>query len=312
MITAAGDVLVANSQQNTDVYWALRGGGGSTWGIITSITVRTHENPAEGVTTSASVWSGTFCERGPNNLGFFEKLITEYIQWTLDKDTRWGGYAYFITRKSDSTASCGVNWFSWINYVFQGAETDPEFQYALNNLSAIGGIHETNTSHWDSWAQRLEIERVDPIYPVEAWPIIPGDTVGGIPSTTVTREFATNGTLAEYVIGQVMQCKTTGRCGFQQLYQDITGNIGSQQPQNVSISEGMRSDLFHYALDFTTTQKQLQEALRLGRGAYFSESALEMPNYEEVYWGEKNYKTLREIKKKIDPTQRFWCRHCVQ
>jgi ribonuclease T2 len=42
IITANGTFLTANAVNNTDLYWALRGGGGGNWGIITAITYRAH------------------------------------------------------------------------------------------------------------------------------------------------------------------------------------------------------------------------------------------------------------------------------
>ena len=42
IVTADGNLLVANSYQNQDLFWALRGGGGGTWGVITSVSYKTH------------------------------------------------------------------------------------------------------------------------------------------------------------------------------------------------------------------------------------------------------------------------------
>jgi FAD/FMN-containing dehydrogenase len=42
VIIADGSFKTASSTQNTDLFWALRGGGGSTWGVVTSVTVRAH------------------------------------------------------------------------------------------------------------------------------------------------------------------------------------------------------------------------------------------------------------------------------
>ena len=50
IILANGTLVTANDQQNTDLYWALRGGGGSAWGIITSITYRAFKSPQGGFT----------------------------------------------------------------------------------------------------------------------------------------------------------------------------------------------------------------------------------------------------------------------
>ena len=45
IVTADGRLLVANSCQNQDLFWALRGGGGGTFGVVTKATLRTHPLP---------------------------------------------------------------------------------------------------------------------------------------------------------------------------------------------------------------------------------------------------------------------------
>ncbi|KAL3488642.1 hypothetical protein BJX62DRAFT_227180 [Aspergillus germanicus] len=40
VVTANGDLVVANAYQNNDLFWALRGGGGGTFGIAVNTTVR--------------------------------------------------------------------------------------------------------------------------------------------------------------------------------------------------------------------------------------------------------------------------------
>lgn len=38
LITADGKSITADALNNADLFWALRGGGGSTWGVVTSVT----------------------------------------------------------------------------------------------------------------------------------------------------------------------------------------------------------------------------------------------------------------------------------
>ncbi len=42
MVTPSGDILTANECQNSDLFWAMRGGGGSTFGVITSVTFKAY------------------------------------------------------------------------------------------------------------------------------------------------------------------------------------------------------------------------------------------------------------------------------
>jgi len=45
VVTADGQRRIANDFQNSDLFWALRGGGGGTFGIVTRVTLLTHEMP---------------------------------------------------------------------------------------------------------------------------------------------------------------------------------------------------------------------------------------------------------------------------
>ena len=40
VVTPMGDHLFANACQNTDLFFALRGGGGGTFGVVLSITTK--------------------------------------------------------------------------------------------------------------------------------------------------------------------------------------------------------------------------------------------------------------------------------
>ena len=45
VVTADGQIRIANACNNPDLYWALKGGGGGTYGVISKVTVRTHDLP---------------------------------------------------------------------------------------------------------------------------------------------------------------------------------------------------------------------------------------------------------------------------
>ena len=70
VVTADGQARTVNEYQDADLFWALRGGGGGTFGIVSRITYRAHPIPRSWVrsaapsqqpttTPSASCWTGS-------------------------------------------------------------------------------------------------------------------------------------------------------------------------------------------------------------------------------------------------------------
>lgn len=45
IVTPAGDLVTANECQNEDIYWAIRGGGGSTFGVVANMTMKAYPIP---------------------------------------------------------------------------------------------------------------------------------------------------------------------------------------------------------------------------------------------------------------------------
>lgn len=55
IVTADGAVRIANAATNPDLFWALKGGGGGTFGVVTRLTLRTHELPATAGLVNATI-----------------------------------------------------------------------------------------------------------------------------------------------------------------------------------------------------------------------------------------------------------------
>ncbi len=45
VVLADGSVVLANARTHPDLLWALKGGGGGSWGVVTRLTLRTHALP---------------------------------------------------------------------------------------------------------------------------------------------------------------------------------------------------------------------------------------------------------------------------
>ena len=84
IVLANGSLITTNSFQKPDLFWALRGGGGGTYGIVTSATYQTHPN----FPVVAAVILSNF-----TSPAIAQNVTTELIRLHPSLlDAGWGGY----------------------------------------------------------------------------------------------------------------------------------------------------------------------------------------------------------------------------
>ena len=82
---------MANSYRNKDLVWALRGGGGGTWGVVTSVTYRTHPS---------TTFSAALLSVNSTNPSSTQNLVTEIIRLTPSLvEHGYGGYGFVSTEQ---------------------------------------------------------------------------------------------------------------------------------------------------------------------------------------------------------------------
>jgi len=85
IVTADGNHVIANPYCNKDLFWALRGGGGGTWGVVTSVSYKTHPSTS---------FSGALLSVNSTNDDSTHKLFTEIIRLTPSLiEQGYGGYS---------------------------------------------------------------------------------------------------------------------------------------------------------------------------------------------------------------------------
>jgi FAD/FMN-containing dehydrogenase len=84
IVTADGKVRTVNACRDPDLYFALRGGGGGSWGVITRVTLKTHDLPE----FMGAAW-GTI---KANSEGAFKKLVTRFFDFYVQRlfNPHWG------------------------------------------------------------------------------------------------------------------------------------------------------------------------------------------------------------------------------
>jgi hypothetical protein len=84
VVLADGSVVNANEDENPDLYWAIRGGGGN-FGVVTSITARLH--PVDTVVAGPMFWS---LDNAP-------ELMRWYREFILNAPEELGGFFAFLS-----------------------------------------------------------------------------------------------------------------------------------------------------------------------------------------------------------------------
>ncbi len=72
IVTADGQVRVVNAFTDPDLFWALKGAGGGTFGVVTRVTVKSHDLPA--------FFGGVFASVEAQSDAAFHRLLTRFVK----------------------------------------------------------------------------------------------------------------------------------------------------------------------------------------------------------------------------------------
>ncbi|KAF7333811.1 FAD-binding domain-containing protein [Mycena venus] len=101
VVTADGRFLQVDTDNNADLFFAMRGGGGSTYGIVTSAVVKAF--PPLTLQTAQFVWSGSLdANFSSPNIDPFTGAIT------VDKEAFWSGVREYIQFSRSVSSARGI------------------------------------------------------------------------------------------------------------------------------------------------------------------------------------------------------------
>lgn len=75
VVTVAGEVVEATPEKNSDLYWALSGGGGVTSGVVVSMTVKAYPEERAAAAKLTLSASGTAQDRFYEAVGMFHEAL---------------------------------------------------------------------------------------------------------------------------------------------------------------------------------------------------------------------------------------------
>ena len=94
VVTADGKIRIANTCTNPDLFWALKGGGGGSFGVVSKVTLRTRELP--------EFWGGAgFTVKAASDQAY-RRLIRQFVGFYREQlfNHHWGEQAHVTPANS--------------------------------------------------------------------------------------------------------------------------------------------------------------------------------------------------------------------
>lgn len=296
VVTAAGRVLTASPTTNSDLYWALSGGGGGTYGIVTSVTVRAHPAGIVGGGTLSFALQYT-------NKTNFDKAVAEFHALLPGMIDQGASISYILTNGALQIGSITV--FNSTGDFVQNTVLAPFInvlaQLAIPSRSSFTTL--TYRDHYDTYMGPLPYGHLA----VESYQF------GGrlIPRAVVKEDNQSLQAAIQNVTSQGVIAVGTAS----------SWAAPARGPAN-AVFPPWRDALIQLQLltiwDPTNWDKMLADQKRItdeivpqfaaitpGSGAYLNEADFNEPQWKETFFG-SNYDRLMLIKKKWDPENLFY------
>jgi hypothetical protein len=346
VVTADGKLLVANACRNQDLFWALRGGGGGTFGIVTRLTLRTHPAPSYlgfiigriNAKTDSDFrellerflsfyrqalhnenWGEQVSVRGDNSL----RLSMSFHGMTAKQaEETWRPFFSRIEQQPERfTANArylevpgNKFWdYDYLQKVVPSALVrDPRSETAATQFWWASNQEEVAT-YWYAYQSRW--------LPVEHFEAPASKAFAAVlfqASRHWHLDFHFNKGQAGASAEALQRDKETSMNPAVYKAAALMISAAASAPGNDATGAGYPGVKGHepnlaegeaQKIRVTAAMKLIRDATP-GAGAYVNEADYFEPNWQRSFWGE-NYEKLIKIKEKFDPTGMFSCHHCV-
>ncbi|KZP23305.1 FAD binding domain-containing protein [Athelia psychrophila] len=296
VVTPDGQYRTVNKCQNSDLFFALRGGGGSTFGVVLESTMLASPQ----VTLQAVIVS--FSPNATLTQALWTIFVDNGVQWA---NAGWGGFAnsdnaiYVNPKLTPSDAATSMA---------------PLIQFGQKLVDAgVPGANVVITTFpsFGAFFDAVVVENVAAV----------GDNLAIASRLIPKANFDSTASRSTLVNALIATNTMTPNVIF------LLGPPSSFPGDNTtSVTDAWRSSIYHITVaatwnwnatrDVKAAQYQLAsksiDHLRAitPDAAYQNEADVYEPNHEVSFWGD-HYSRLLQIKKKYDPEQLLDCWHCV-
>ena len=280
VVLANGSHVFADACTNPDLFWALRGGGGGTWGVVTSVHYKLHPvEPVLEFTMSIDNIVKTTVT--------VDSWLEKWVELSPNLDHRWGGYwtlnsviLYFVGTEQDARATFINDFDQWKNGLPK-AEKD---------------------------TVRHNIKQAKSYFDVRGGKDISTDKTGqetiNIASRLIPRDFVVNEPKKA-----ADTLKWLVRNGFFTFNYLLGEAVTNPSHNATAVHPAMRKAIWQIETFIDKMTDYLRKEIK-DTGAGFNHASHVEPDWRNAFWGPQ-LNRLQSLKKQYDPENRFNCWHCV-
>lgn len=295
VVTPDGQYLTANACQNQDLFFALRGGGGGTFGVVMEMTTRAEPKPV-----SLRVAKITFDPTPENWKAVVEIGVRHALKWS---EEAWSGII-------------GTGLVVFTNPRISLDEARTSFQPFADFAASVNGTLVVDDA--PSWLTFFD-------------KYIAGNPVGvtGAPASRLVPKHHFVDTASQDSLKDAILSGTSS-AHFKQILISCPVNypVDSEAQENeTSVPEAWRTCLWNvvagtfwtYGAGIESVKAAYQKSTEAIRplkeltpegGVYSNEGDIHEADYTKAFWG-TNHDRLLTIKQKYDPNGLLDCWHCV-
>lgn len=317
IVLPSGKTVVANPCHNPELFFAVRGGGGGTYGIITEVILQTHPSPQTTLhtftlaslpyTTDAQFWAA---------IGFLHAHMQRL------KEGGMQGYYYIVGPPFASSLS-----LIWASMLFDASNGTAE--------ALMAPIEAYLAERADLFAHTENVTQAPTYLDIASWiqneAVANGGSAYGsrLMSPASLADAATNAKVLRDIGPSGNASRPNGPVSNSMLIGHMVGSsaIPAYYPDVQSLNPAWRDTLVHLVVvegwqdgspqavidavhKDATAKTQKLRALSPDTGAYFNEADSQEPDWQTSFFA-NDYGRLLKIKREIDPENVLWCRKCV-
>ncbi|KAB5560154.1 hypothetical protein GE09DRAFT_1172906 [Coniochaeta sp. 2T2.1] len=310
LVTPTGELVAANECTNKDLFFAMRGGGGGTFGVMTSVTVRTFPTPK---ITNLFLTLASTDTAGPRVWDMVSYVLSQFPSLA---DSGVSGYSYlFNTIPNPLAPSSNTSVSGLVAAVVLQDAPSPD---------SITSLFSPILSHINQTWPEVFVQTNVTTYPTFlSWYNEHYDTTETGLDTYIGSRLLDRAALTANITASAEAFRRLSSGGVATAYLVSGPGVWNAEPRGGTnaVLPAWRRAYVHstVGLDFkplnATARAEavkkvdyLLQGLRglaPGMGAYVNE-----PDWQHQFWGD-NYDRLVEIKRMVDPDDVLWCHPCV-